>query len=85
MDCLKMINRMKEAGVYFSSGLTNDMLAKVEKTYEICFPDSLKSFYSTALPISFENKNLSQHHPIKSIYRIDSIPGLWKDKNQSFG
>ena len=34
MDCSKMINRMKEAGVYFSSGLTNDMLAKVEKTYD---------------------------------------------------
>ena len=57
MDCLKMINRMKEAGVYFSSGLTNDMLANVEKTYEICFPDSLKEFYLTALPISFENTN----------------------------
>ena len=57
MDCSKIINRMKEAGVYFSSGLTNDMLANVEKTYEICFPDSLKEFYLTALPISFENTN----------------------------
>ena len=55
MDCLKIINRMKEAGVCFSSGLTNDTLTNVEKTYEICFPDSLKVFYSIALPISMGN------------------------------
>ena len=51
MDCSKIINRMKEAGVSFSSGLTNDMLANVEKTYEICFPDSLKEFYLAAFPL----------------------------------
>ena len=55
MNFLKIINLMKETGVCFSSGLTNDTLAKVEKTYEICFPDSLKGFYLTALPISVEN------------------------------
>ena len=55
MNFLKIINLMKETGVCFSSGLTNDTLAKVEKTYGICFPDSLKAFYLTALPISVKN------------------------------
>ena len=55
MDFLKIINLMKEKGVCFSSGLTNETLAKVEKTYDICFPDSLKAFYLAALPISVEN------------------------------
>ena len=34
-------------------------------------------FLSSPLKI---NKNLSQHPPIKTIYRIDSTPELWKDK-----
>ena len=46
---------MKETGVYFSAGLTNNMLADVEEIYEIRFPASLKVFYSAALPISVGN------------------------------
>ncbi len=55
VDYSKIINLMKEKGVCFSLGLTDDTLAKVEKTYEIFFPDSLKAFYFTALPISVGN------------------------------
>ena len=55
MDLLKIIKQMKEAGVCFSSGLTNDTISKIEEIYEIRFPDSLKAFYSTALPISVGN------------------------------
>ena len=55
MDFFKIINQMKEAGVSFSSGLTNDTVAKIEELYEIRFPDSLEAFYLTALPISAGN------------------------------
>ena len=60
MDFFKIIDLMKEKGVCFSSGLTNDTLAKVEKTYGIIFPDSLKAFYVTALPISVGNAEFPQ-------------------------
>ena len=55
MVFLKIINFMEEKGVCFSSGLTDDIISKVEKTYGICFPESLRSFYSTALPLSVGN------------------------------
>jgi hypothetical protein len=52
MDYVSIIQKMKAAGVCFSSGLTHDTIAKIEKLYEIRFPDSLRTFYQTALPIS---------------------------------
>lgn len=55
MDYVSIIQKMKAAGVCFSSGLMNDTIAKIEKLYEIRFPDSLRMFYQTALPISAEN------------------------------
>lgn len=55
MNFVEIIKRMKEAGVFFSSGLTIDTVEKIEKIYEICFPDSIKEFYLTALPISMGN------------------------------
>lgn len=90
MDCLKIINRMKEAGVCFSSGLTNDTLAKVEKTYEICFPDSLKEFYLAALPISKENtsfprwNDFSQEN-IAAIRQLMRAPYQWLKQDMEKG
>lgn len=52
MDYLSIIRQMEQAGVCFSSGLTHDTIAKIEKLYEIRFPDSLRMFYQTALPIT---------------------------------
>jgi hypothetical protein len=51
MDYVNIIQKMNAAGVCFSSGLTHDTIAKIEKLYEIRFPDSLRMFYQTALPI----------------------------------
>ena len=51
MDFLNIIDSMKQAGVRFSAGLTDDAITKIEEFYEIRFPDSLKCFYQTALPI----------------------------------
>lgn len=55
MDFYKIINIMKETGVFFSQGLTNIEITKIEEIYEIRFPDSLRTFYSIALPISIKN------------------------------
>ena len=52
MDFSDIIHQMKEAGVCFSSGLTNDTMTKIEEIYEIRFPDSLRAFYQAAFPIS---------------------------------
>ena len=55
MDFLNIIDSMKQAGVRFSAGLTDDAITKIEEFYEIRFPDSLKCFYQTALPISAQD------------------------------
>lgn len=54
-----IINQMKKRGVRFSTGLTNDAVAEIEKNYEVRFPGSLKEFYKIALPISMDNIEFS--------------------------
>ena len=56
MDFSKIINHMKQKGVRFSSGLTNHTIKTIEEIYEIRFPNSLKIFYKTVLPISTDNE-----------------------------
>lgn len=51
MDFLNIIDSMKQAGVRFSAGLTDDAITKIEEIYAIRFPDTLRAFYQTALPI----------------------------------
>ena len=52
MDFLRIINHMNKMGICFTSGLTDNTIAEIEEVYEIRFPDSLKVFYKTMLPIS---------------------------------
>ena len=66
MDFYKIINLMKESGVIFSQGLTNGEMTKIEEIYEIRFPDSLRTFYSTALPISIENTKFPKWNDFSS-------------------
>ena len=46
------IKLLKRQGIEFETGLTVDEIAKIEDTYKIKFPKSLKQFLMMALPIS---------------------------------
>ena len=43
---------MKGSGIKFDAGLTQNELEKIYEIYKIKFPLSLKSFLTTALPVS---------------------------------
>ena len=49
---LEIIKLMKDKGVKFDAGLTQNELEKIYEIYKIKFPLSLKSFLTTALPVS---------------------------------
>lgn len=46
-----IISIMKEKGVSFDKGLTEQEIRQIEKIYNISFPASLTDFYKKALPI----------------------------------
>lgn len=48
----KLITDLKSKKIKFDKGLTNEEFDKIEKTYGICFPKSLREMYEIALPIS---------------------------------
>ncbi|MGB8455550.1 MAG: hypothetical protein WCD89_24925 [Anaerocolumna sp.] len=48
----KSFNFLKEKKLEFENGLTIDELAKIEKIYEIKFPESLREFLMMGLPVS---------------------------------
>ena len=48
----KSINLLKAKGVEFEAGLTDVEMGKIESTYKIEFPKSLKIFLMTVLPVS---------------------------------
>lgn len=47
-----LIAKLKNEGIKFSSGMTNEEFMEIENLYNLFFPSELKSFYSNALPIS---------------------------------
>lgn len=49
---LEIIKLMKDSGIKFDAGLTQNELEKIYEIYKIKFPLSLKSFFTTALPVS---------------------------------
>ena len=49
---LQIIKLMKDSGIKFDAGLTQNELEKIYEIYKIKFPLSLKSFLTTALPVS---------------------------------
>ena len=49
---LEIIKLMKDSGIKFDAGLTQNELEKIYEIYKIKFPLSLKSFLATALPVS---------------------------------
>ncbi len=56
MDHITMANQLKAAGIQFSDGLTEAEIQKIEKIYDIRFPESLRSFYRLGVPFS-EDEN----------------------------
>lgn len=48
----KLIADLKSKKIKFDKGLTSEEFDKIEKTYGICFPKSLREMYEIALPIS---------------------------------
>ena len=49
---LETIKLLKDRGIKFDAGLTQSDFEKIYEIYEIKFPLSLKSFLTTALPVS---------------------------------
>ena len=49
---LEIIKLLKDKGIKFDAGLTQSELEKIYEIYKIKFPLSLKSFLTTALPVS---------------------------------
>ena len=45
---------MKEAGVVFEDGLTNEEIQEIESKFGFQFPPDLKQFYQLALPVSYK-------------------------------
>ncbi len=48
----KLINDLKLKHIKFDKGLTDEEIVKIEKTYDIYFPKSLREMYQIALPVS---------------------------------
>ena len=57
MEFLSVIEQMKQAGVHFSVGLTDEEISKIEEIYKISFPQSLRAFYSIALPVCTDKRD----------------------------
>ncbi len=70
-DYLELIELLKENGVHFAPGLTEDELARAESTYGFTFPASLREFYALALPVATDE-------PVTPRIRDDWFP-LWND------
>ena len=69
----EIIEKMKNNGVDFAEGLTDEEIEKIEDCYRIEFPKELKAFYKEALPISngFYNwRDLSKSNDEKIADRI---------------
>ena len=49
---LEIIKLLKDRGIKLDAGLTQSELEKIYEIYKIKFPLSLKSFFTTALPVS---------------------------------
>lgn len=69
----ELVEVLKEHGVHFAPGLTEEEFAKIEEFYGIVFPKALREFYAAGLPVSTDPPVSS-----KKIIRWDWFP-LWND------
>lgn len=70
------IKLLKQQGVEFEAGLTVEEIAKIQDTYKIVFPKSLKEFLTIALPISkgFYNWRNFEQDNVRFIKEIINRP-----------
>lgn len=79
-----LIMDMEARGYRFEPGLTRSEIAKIEEIYCITFPESLKEFYMTALPVSedgffprwrdFSPENIEKIKGIMHPYEPEHLP-----------
>lgn len=48
----EIVSRLQERGIRFDVGLRSQEIEMIQQKYDILFPESLRSFYQNALPIS---------------------------------
>ncbi len=51
MDNDRMIERLKNVGITFEAGLSNEEFEKIESTFGFRFPSEIKSFFACGLPV----------------------------------
>ncbi len=51
-DYTKIINSLQKKGIEFIDGLTDEEINYIQKLYNITFPQELKKFLQTKLPIN---------------------------------
>lgn len=54
MNDSELIHRLEKTGLHFRPGLTEDEAQKIEETYAVRLPDSLRKLYSIAVPTADE-------------------------------
>lgn len=71
-----IVNQLKQKGVEFAIGLSDEEVGWIEHQYEIAFPEDLKKFYKEALPISkgFYNWRDKSNENVISIKSVMKIP-----------
>lgn len=71
-----IVNQLRQKGVEFAIGLSDEELCWIEHEYEIVFPEGLKSFYKEALPISngFYNWRDKRNENVMDIKKVMRIP-----------
>ena len=51
MDNLLMIQKLKDAGISFDEGLSDEEFVQIEATLGFCFPSEIRSFLACGLPV----------------------------------
>lgn len=72
----ELISWLKQQGIEFEAGLTDNEISKVQTIYEILFPESLRFFLMEGLPVSrgFYNWRNTEQTNIEFIKRMITMP-----------
>lgn len=89
----EFIDKLKNKGILFDKGLTNEEIEKIENIYEIKFPEKLKEFYKMGVPTGerfykwndFSNENIEYikenlNRPLDEIRIEIENEGYWVEK-----
>ena len=88
----EIINGMRKKGIFFSTGMSEETIKRIEKVYKITFPERLKEFYKIGVPVptcnesfpawtDFQKKNVQKiydkiNKPISSL-KLAVMKGYW--------